>query len=251
MAALKLLAVASALAVAPLAASASANHRHMDLAVRQQQDPNTPLYLNSPYCNYYQCSVIWGAGDKAVVNWLNAPAGDVQVDLMTDASSKLAYKIATAPAVSDSCDAGNGYGVAVKGTTCGGFVFTVPSSWANGNYTMRASSVQKPSIDSYTDVILIMNNGTVKDTPFAVVSGSIESGASSTAASSSTSAAHTSTASKTASAQPTSSTKPSSSSQTSAPASNTTAASNSGAHISSPVALGSLAAAALGLAMLI
>ncbi|EPQ31956.1 uncharacterized protein PFL1_00155 [Pseudozyma flocculosa PF-1] len=254
----KSLVLVSALAAAPLsvAGSSLSEHMHMDLVARQQQDPNTPLFLNSPFCNYFQCSIIVVAGDPVVVNWLNAPPGDVQVDLMTDNSSKLAYSIARAPGVSQTCDAGQGYGVPVPGTTCGGFVFTVPSAWANGNYSMRATSVQNPSIDSYTDVILIQNKGEVKDTPFAVISGSVEGGPASTAAPSATSSAAGSSSAPASTAAPTSTGSARPTSSASRPASSSaapsaTSAPSSGTRASSSIVLGSVAVVALGLAVLL
>ncbi|KDN47956.1 hypothetical protein K437DRAFT_267728 [Tilletiaria anomala UBC 951] len=143
------------------------------LLQRQQQDPNTPLYLNSPACDFYQCSVNVTWGDTMVANWLNAPAGDVIIDLMTNASSAVAYNVATVPGTSQKgyCDAGFGIGVDVEGTTCGRFEWIIPSTWAAGNYTLRAMSKDQPDIQSYTDVILIFNNltRTNRDAAFSTV----------------------------------------------------------------------------------
>lgn len=73
----------SALILLPFAALATSKPmpHNLGLEARQQQAEGTPLFLNSPFCNFFQCAVTWKAGDQAVVNWLNAPDGDVQVDL--------------------------------------------------------------------------------------------------------------------------------------------------------------------------
>lgn len=126
------------------------------LVSRQQQDANSPLYLNEPSCDSYQCSITWKPGQNATANWLNAPDGNVVLDLMTNASSVVAHNIGTVPGVTTNCDAGQGAGVAVAGTTCGSASFIVATEWVGGNYTLRAMSQNQPSIESYTDVILVV-----------------------------------------------------------------------------------------------
>ncbi|PWN90570.1 hypothetical protein FA10DRAFT_260382 [Acaromyces ingoldii] len=126
------------------------------LVSRQQQDANSPLYLNEPSCDSYQCSITWKPGQNATANWLNAPDGNVVLDLMTNASSVVAHNIGTVPGVTSNCDAGQGAGVAVAGTTCGSASFIVATEWVGGNYTLRAMSQNQPSIESYTDVILVV-----------------------------------------------------------------------------------------------
>lgn len=44
---------------------------------RQQQAPGTPLFLDEPSCDSYQCAVTFKPGDNATAHWLNAPAGNV------------------------------------------------------------------------------------------------------------------------------------------------------------------------------
>ncbi|SJX60103.1 uncharacterized protein SRS1_11416 [Sporisorium reilianum f. sp. reilianum] len=185
-----LLAVAAVLAAPALASAASSN-----LVVRQYQDPNSELVINNPACDFYQCTIYWEPGTQVAVNWVNPPSGgNVQIDLMTNNNSDVAYTVGTAPATSNTCDAGAGYGQpGPNGALCGGFVFTVPSSWNAGNYTaLRAMSMQNQNVQSYTDKIYITHNSTTSNNvPLSIVSGSTVGGgaASSTAAASSTGAA--------------------------------------------------------------
>lgn len=198
----KSLAVAAALALPALASA------DQTLAPRQYQDPNSQLVIVEPACDFYMCTIYWEPGSQVVVNWLNPPSGDVRIDLMKNNNSDVAYEVATAPAVSQTCDAGAGYGQpGPNGATCGGFVFSVPSSWAAGNYSaLRASSIQNADLQSYTDKIYITQNSTTRtDAPLSIVSGSVEAtGTASAVASSRASASATSRASS-GSAAPTSS----------------------------------------------
>ncbi|PWZ02970.1 hypothetical protein BCV70DRAFT_9113 [Testicularia cyperi] len=185
------LAAASMLALPALVAAGP-----MQLQTRQYQDPNSQLVLNEPSCDFYQCTIYWQPGSQVAVNWVNPPSGDVHIDLMTNNNADVAYSVATAPAVSTTCDAGAGFGQAgTNGATCGGFVFTVPSSWAAGNYTaLRATSIQNPDLQSYTDKIYITQNSTTPtDAKFSVVSGSVEGSATATGGSSSAAASATTT----------------------------------------------------------
>ncbi len=132
------------------------------LEVRQYQDPNSPLVINEPSCDFYQCIIYWVPGSQVAVNWINPTQGTVQVDLMTNNNSDVAYNVGTYPATSNTCDAGAGYGQpGPNGAQCGGFVFSVPSSWNAGNYSaLRAMSVQDQNLQSYTDKIYITQNDT-------------------------------------------------------------------------------------------
>ncbi|CDS02156.1 uncharacterized protein SPSC_02308 [Sporisorium scitamineum] len=179
---------------AVLATSALASAASPELVARQYQDPNSELVINSPACDFYQCIIYWVPGTQVAVNWVNPPSsGDVQIDLMTNNNSDVAYNVATAPSISNTCDAGAGFGQpGPNGAQCGGFVFTVPSSWNAGNYSaLRAMSVQNQNLQSYTDKIYITHNSsTSNNVPLSIVSGSTVGGsASSTAAPSSTRAA--------------------------------------------------------------
>ena len=51
------------------------------LQSRQQQAPGTPLFLDAPACDSYQCSVIYHPGDNATAHWTDAPDGNVNLDL--------------------------------------------------------------------------------------------------------------------------------------------------------------------------
>ena len=180
----KILATAAVLAAPALAAVAP------KLEARQYQDPNSQLVMNEPACDFYRCYIFWVPGSQVAVNWINPPQGTVQVDLMTNNNTEVAYNIGTAPAISTTCDAGAGYGQpGPNGAQCGGFVFSVPSSWAAGNYSgLRAMSIQDQNLQSYTDMITITHNSsTSNDAQLSIVSGSTVGG-SSTTASSSTSA---------------------------------------------------------------
>ncbi|TKY90103.1 hypothetical protein EX895_000101 [Sporisorium graminicola] len=185
-----LLVVAAILAAPALAAVASPN-----LAVRQYQDPNSELVINNPACDFYQCIIYWVPGTQVAVNWVNPPSsGDVQIDLMTNNDTDVVYNVGTAPSISNTCDAGAGFGQpGPNGAQCGGFVFTVPSSWNAGNYSsLRAMSMANQEVRSYTDKIYITHNSsTSNNVALSIVSGSTVGGgsASSTAASSSTSTA--------------------------------------------------------------
>lgn len=219
MAPLAKLVTAAAILTAPALAAAAPK-----LEIRQYQDPNSTLVIDEPSCDFYQCTIYWSPGQQVAVNWYNPPSqGNVQIDLMTNNYSQVAYTVGVAPPTSSTCDAGAGYGQpGPDGRQCGGFVFTVPSSWNAGNYTaLRAMSTQDENLQSFTDKIYITHNSTTSDNaPFSIVSGSTVGGTSSTAASSSTGtpAAGTTTRSS-ASVAPTSS--GASASRTSASTSNT------------------------------
>ncbi len=164
------------------------------LEVRQYQDPNSPLVINEPSCDFYQCIIYWVPGSQVAVNWINPTQGTVQVDLMTNNNSDVAYNVGTYPATSNTCDAGAGYGQpGPNGAQCGGFVFSVPSSWNAGNYSaLRAMSVQDQNLQSYTDKIYITQNDTTsKNAPFSIVSGSSAGTASATSGSSTAAPAST------------------------------------------------------------
>ena len=120
----------SALAWSPVAHSMSLQ----PMAPRQYQDPNSPLLVDYPSCSFYRCIVDWTHGQQTYVNWINAPNGDVQIDLMTNDNNDVAYPIAntTSPSPSSTCDAGQGEGVAVQGKACGRFTFIVPTEWTPG-----------------------------------------------------------------------------------------------------------------------
>ncbi|SNX81383.1 uncharacterized protein MEPE_00088 [Melanopsichium pennsylvanicum] len=179
--------MAAAVLAAPILAAVSPK-----LLTRQYQDPNSELVINNPACDFYRCYIFWEPGTQVAVNWINPPQGSVQVDLMTNNNSDVAYNVGTAPAVSNTCDAGSGYGQpGPNGAECGGFVFTVPSSWNAGNYSgLRAMSVENQDLQSFTDMIYITHNSSTKnDVPLSIVSGSTSGNrASSTTASSATSA---------------------------------------------------------------
>lgn len=51
------------------------------LAARQTQDAGSPLYLDEPSCGYYQCNVTYHPGDNATAHWLDAPEGNVVLDM--------------------------------------------------------------------------------------------------------------------------------------------------------------------------
>lgn len=59
-------------------------------------------------------NITWG--DTIPVNWLNAPQGNVSIDLVKNPGGDLAYHIATVPGTSEPgyCDAGFGLGTVVK-----------------------------------------------------------------------------------------------------------------------------------------
>ncbi|CAO1635244.1 unnamed protein product [Sympodiomycopsis kandeliae] len=128
------------------------------LQSRQYQDPNSPLLVDYPSCAYYKCIVTWQHGQSTHINWINAPDGQVQLDLMTNDNNDVAYPIAnvSSPSQPGYCDAGEGVGVVVKGKQCGQFAFIVPTEWTPGrNYSVRALLQGNPSIESYTDVVQI------------------------------------------------------------------------------------------------
>ena len=47
------------------------------LKARQTQAVGTPLYLDEPSCDSYQCAVTKVPGDTLTAHWLDAPAGNV------------------------------------------------------------------------------------------------------------------------------------------------------------------------------
>ncbi|KAE8267899.1 hypothetical protein A4X09_0g4444 [Tilletia walkeri] len=133
---------------------------HASLSIkRQEPQPGQTLYVNAPACDYFQCSVKFKTGDLVAVNWINAPrSGNVQVSLMTHNSEKLAHKLTTAPPKMPHkfCDSDEGFGVAVKGRTCGRVEFKMPSLVGTGNYTVRVNSLPPaPYQEEYTDVVLV------------------------------------------------------------------------------------------------
>ncbi|CAO1626476.1 unnamed protein product [Parajaminaea phylloscopi] len=126
------------------------------LSARQYQDPNSPLLVDSPACEYYRCIVSWKHGDTVNINWINAPKGTVNLVMMINDNNNVAYQIAnvSSPSQPGYCDAGNGLGVVVAGKECGRFSFVVPTEWTTGrNYTVRAQLIGNESIESYTDVV--------------------------------------------------------------------------------------------------
>ncbi|SPC65084.1 uncharacterized protein UHOD_00131 [Ustilago sp. UG-2017b] len=178
----KTLAAAAAVLAAPALVVASSLQR---LETRQYQDPNSMLVIDEPSCDFYQCTIYWEPGTQVAVNWINPPQGTVKIDVMTNNNSDVAYTVGTAPAISNTCDAGEGYGrPGPNGAQCGGFVFTVPSSWNAGNYSaLRATNVENESLQSYTDKIYITKNSTTSNNAqLSIVSGSTVGGSSSTAA---------------------------------------------------------------------
>ncbi len=141
----KTLAVVAALAAPALAAAAS------NLQARQYQDPNSQLVVNNPCLRLFTNAP--STGNQAPRSRSTGPIllrAPFRSTSMTNNNSEVAYNIGTAPAVSNTCDAGNGYGnPGSNGAQCGGFVFTVPSSWNAGNYSsLRAISVQNQDLQS-------------------------------------------------------------------------------------------------------
>ncbi|PWN39855.1 hypothetical protein IE81DRAFT_326118 [Ceraceosorus guamensis] len=183
-----LIGVASTLASAAAFPQAYQASQLLSLNARQEPLSNTPLYLNAPACDFYQCSVNLSVGGNLAVNWLNPPAGDVNIDLMGNASSYVAHHVATVASNSegDRCDAGAGVGQQNNGVKCGRYEFIIPNGW-EGNYTVRASLVQDPSVESYTDVVLIGPNATATNLPTTVVPINGAPAATSTAAGNSSS----------------------------------------------------------------
>lgn len=172
----------------------------VNLQSRQQQQPGTPLFLDEPACGFFQCSITWYPGQNVTAHWLDAPEGNVVLDLMADAGATFAHNVATVPGTTTNCD-NEGQ------KTCGQFSWIVPSAWVNGstygNYSLRASSQNNASIDSYTDIILVKpSNGTQTDIPFkaldpvAAGTGNSTSSSSSSSTSTSGSPASTGTASQ-------------------------------------------------------
>jgi hypothetical protein len=51
------------------------------LEKRQQQQAGTPLFLDEPACDFYQCSITYYPGDKATAHWTDAPSGNVVLDM--------------------------------------------------------------------------------------------------------------------------------------------------------------------------
>lgn len=223
--------VASALLLSPSATASYASPKA--LAVRQQQDANTPLYLDEPSCDSYQCAITWKPGQNATANWLNAPDGNVILDLMTNASSVLAYNIGTVPGVTSNCDAGQGAGVAVSGVTCGSASWIVASEWIGGNFTLRASSQNQPNVESYTDVILVVADpSNTASVPFSLEGATATSSSTASAAGassvSSSAASSVPSASGSGSASSASSSSSGSASATSAAPSSSSSAGSSG-----------------------
>ncbi|KAJ1030531.1 hypothetical protein NDA16_001440 [Ustilago loliicola] len=199
----KTLATAAVVLAAPALAAASLIQR---LEARQYQDPNSPLVINEPSCNFYQCIIYWEPGQQVAVNWINPPQGTVKIDLMANNNSDVVYTVGTAPAISNTCDAGAGYGQpGPNGAQCGGFVFTVPSSWNAGNYSgLRAMNVENENLQSFTDKIAITKNSTTSnDAALSIVSGSTVGGGSSTAAASSSTGSAAAATTTSGSAEPT------------------------------------------------
>ncbi|UZJ52537.1 hypothetical protein CBS101457_001857 [Exobasidium rhododendri] len=206
------------------------------LIARQQQQAGTPLFLDEPACDSYQCSVIYNPGDNATAHWTDAPTGNVILDLMTNESSVVAFKIATVPGVTTDCDK-------ESQTSCGQFSWIVPSEWVGGNYTLRASSEDDSSVESYTDVILVeAKAGSTSSVAFSALDPTAtSSGASSSATSSSASSASSTSARTTATSAPATSsgaktsTSTAPTSSTSSSSSSSSSSSKSGASRSSPV----------------
>lgn len=104
------------------------------LHLRQYQDPNSPLLVDLPACDYYRCIVTWKHGDTVSINWINAPTGTVNLVMMINDNNDVAYQIAnvSSPSQPGFCDAGKGLGVVVAGKPCGRFSFIVPTEWTTG-----------------------------------------------------------------------------------------------------------------------
>jgi len=113
------------------------------------------IFVNAPACSFFQCHVAWFQGDTQAINWLNVDSGNVLIQLgsQTDLSAEPLTIAASVPAVSDSseCDSGSGIGVPVKGTTCGRFVFVVPTAFTPGEYSVSVTSLVNKKIQGFTD----------------------------------------------------------------------------------------------------
>nr|CDI53856.1 conserved hypothetical Ustilago-specific protein [Melanopsichium pennsylvanicum 4] len=53
------------------------------LAQASNDDPNGKvLYVNYPSCDSWKCKVIWHPNQSVYVNWLNAPKGGLEIQLV-------------------------------------------------------------------------------------------------------------------------------------------------------------------------
>ena len=89
-----------------------------------------------------QCNVTWSRGELVTINWLNPPSSSsVYVAFGSNDEGGAYYSIADSVPSSDSsgsCNAGQGYGVAVEGQECGVVRFVIPLEWELGtNCTSR------------------------------------------------------------------------------------------------------------------
>lgn len=61
--------------------SAAFQDQALQLKSRQQQSSGTPLFLDEPSCDFYQCAITYYPGDNATAHWTDAPSGNVILEM--------------------------------------------------------------------------------------------------------------------------------------------------------------------------
>ncbi|KAE8270831.1 hypothetical protein A4X09_0g1505 [Tilletia walkeri] len=126
----------------------------MALAVEAKAKAKGPrMAVTLPSCGSDICQVKWSRGQSVVIEWNNAPLGDVNISLEPDGDPSLqSYPI------SKSVNGKNLKNKCKKkkknATSCGRYVWHVPSNIPGGSYTVRIRSKKDNSV-VYTDTIVI------------------------------------------------------------------------------------------------
>lgn len=118
------------------------------------------LYVNYPSCDHYQCQVIWRPNQSVYVNWLNAPAGGLKIQL-TPQEGTTGLKTYT---ITDKVGSIHGWKEKKcqdmgTGEKCGRFDWVVPANVKEGNYEVVVTSLAKPWLVGYTDTVVIKEKG--------------------------------------------------------------------------------------------
>ncbi|CAD6887117.1 unnamed protein product [Tilletia controversa] len=114
--------------------------------------PKQKMLVSSPVCATAPCQITWNRGQSVVIEWLDAPLGDVSISLEPTSDSGLgSYAISKSVSgknLKDKCKK-------KKGTTsCGRYVWHVPNNIAEGRYTVRIRSKKDKSV-AFADTVVI------------------------------------------------------------------------------------------------
>ena len=84
----------------------------------------SPLYLTSPACTFYKCSVDWPLGSQQTVQWLNPTSGNVTI-LLNAVNHNNSYVLVNSTLATGGC-----FNVT---SPCGASNVTIGTDWPLGN----------------------------------------------------------------------------------------------------------------------